>query len=111
MLIASRVPPVCDFCSDPHITRDYVCKTFEFPNRMLGWGSTGDWAACTECAALIDAEKWEELLERSMVQYGNELPPEHKSSIRCVVGQLHQLFNQNRPTEKTSHPFPKEKKQ
>jgi hypothetical protein len=98
MLIAERFPPVCDFCSDEHITRDFSCKTFEFPDPRLGWGSTGDWAACDKCAAMVDAEKWDELLDRAMTQYG-ELPPEHFAAIRERVALLHQLFNQNRPVK------------
>lgn len=98
MLIASRVPPVCDFCSDPHITTDYACKTFEHPDKRLGWGSLDDWAACAECAALVDAEKWEELADRSMLQY-DTLPDDEKPIIREVVAELHQLFNQNRIRE------------
>lgn len=98
MLIASRVPPVCDFCSDPHITRDYACKTFDFPNPILNWESTGDWAAYPECAALVDAEKWEELADRSMIQYGT-MPDWEKPVIRTVIAELHQLFNKNRIRE------------
>jgi hypothetical protein len=92
--------PICDFCSDPNITRDFKTRTFTFSYFPI-WGSQGDWAACDTCAALVDAGKWDELLDRSMLGFYRELTPEELSVIRPLVGQLHQEFNQNRIKEES----------
>lgn len=58
---------LCDFCSAPNPPRKYPCG----PVLMMVVGgveqwSRDAWAACEICAALIDANEWESLLERTM---------------------------------------------
>lgn len=45
-------PPVCDFCSSPSIAWDYPTRSFQIAG--MQWASDGDWAACTDCAELIE---------------------------------------------------------
>lgn len=55
---------VCDFCSAPGVTDGFDVTDFDLPG---GLGrSTGGWAACDTCAALVRAGKRKELLERAI---------------------------------------------
>jgi hypothetical protein len=90
--------PRCDFCSDPRIfarypAKDFAVKHVSGPNVA----SRGDWAACKRCTELIEAAKWDELLERSIatfrVKYGGMIPPD---ILRRFITDLHLLFRQNR---------------
>lgn len=57
-------PPICDFCSHPEPTLFFKAEDFEL---IEGWaGSKGDWAACPECAALVEESKWAELADRCL---------------------------------------------
>jgi hypothetical protein len=93
---------ICDFCNDPKITRDFHCKSFPFVVGIFNWGSNGDWAACDECAALIDADKWDALADRAVA--GN---PSLENSVtlailatgsglKSLLLELHRAFNANR---------------
>ena len=57
---------VCDFCgeacnADMGGAKAYDCADCEMP---MGGTSIGAWAACPDCAALIDAEQWHALEDR-----------------------------------------------
>lgn len=63
--------PVCDFCSDPRIVTDYDCSDYVIPvtgpdGKTMKLGSKGKWAACAQCAAIVDRGDQEALLQRSM---------------------------------------------
>lgn len=62
---------ICDFCcSFPMHTLydapDFETAGFSVPEMGMVAKSIGHWAACEECAALIDANKWDELTERAV---------------------------------------------
>lgn len=54
---------LCDFCSQQPVCWSYPCQDFEFPE---GIGSVGAWAACAECARLIDTDQREALAQRAV---------------------------------------------
>jgi len=66
----------CDFCDQKEIAKSYACPDFDIESIFLNLDkretsslvshSIGHWGACTTCAALIDADKWDELRERSL---------------------------------------------
>lgn len=56
---------VCDFCSAPGPSRDFDVPDFEMDD-FSGIESTGGWAACDTCAALIDKDNRKGLLQRSI---------------------------------------------
>lgn len=55
-----------------------------------------EWAACAECAALIDAEQWDKLAERTVQAFVRQ----HRTAISDVpalrehVSNLHSAFRQ-----------------
>lgn len=88
---------ICDFCSSPDITRSYPCEEFE----MIEIGSIhqvseGAWAACTPCAELIDADKWEELAVRSVDSAPFPLPAAQRIAYLLLLRNLHQRFRKAR---------------
>ena len=56
---------VCDFCSAPGPTRIFDVPDFQMPD-VPNTTSTGGWAACDACAALVDAGHRKALLARSI---------------------------------------------
>jgi len=57
----------CDFCTAEPIQKLYRCGNFLWQRQSIfPHGSVGEWAACRECAELIDNEKWSSLTERSL---------------------------------------------
>lgn len=63
--------PACDFCSTLNPTRVYPCTSFDIhaivPMNPLLSGT--DWLACEECAALIDGDDREGLVERAVASF------------------------------------------
>lgn len=60
--------PVCDFCGNPHPQWRYQTESFSVPivdSDKDFFMSVGDWAACNECADLIDARREFDLLLRA----------------------------------------------
>lgn len=88
----------CDFCytvlteSSPH--KDYPCKDFDLPwpnNRSLG-----TWLACLDCSALVDAEKWEQLINRVMdIDQALKLNP-YQPILRLLIREAYRRFKANR---------------
>ena len=64
---------------------------------MFAHESVGAWAACKECARLVDGGNWSELTERALAQfkkthgYSREEEPYFREQFR----EIHQLFKQN----------------
>jgi Ser/Thr protein kinase RdoA (MazF antagonist) len=75
--------PCCDFCGDS--------RTFqEYPTNH----AAVNWYAWSDCARLIDAEHWEQLIERSLTAY-RQVRPIHDGEqpiLRKHVEQLTEAF-------------------
>jgi hypothetical protein len=56
--------PVCDFCLVTRPTWEYPAERMPLLGHPLVDESEGEWAACDECHALIDAHKLQELIDR-----------------------------------------------
>jgi hypothetical protein len=58
----------CDFCGAAFVARFYACRNFEWDGRPVFTrpSTSGRWAACDECARLIDADSWSRLHRRVM---------------------------------------------
>src|SRR5947209_8585201 len=71
---------ICDFCSSPDVFQIYMAEDFTAVELAAPDGnpvclnSTGGWAACHKCAKLVEAEQWEELLERCFRTFKARLP-------------------------------------
>lgn len=83
-------PPVCDFCSDKRVRWEYDCEDFT----IADWGSSGQFAACDACSALIEAADWDALKTRVMrswrVKSGQPLDNQQRyDACRIVNGFVH----------------------
>jgi hypothetical protein len=98
-----RTPPsglICDFCSGPQIYAVYGANDFVFSRYQDDQGrnwvtkSQGSWTACAECAELIETERWEQLVDRSVIairtKYG--LRGRTPTELRSEVRRMHELF-------------------
>lgn len=95
--LAGKSRPVCDFCST--VSNAGEDKVYEARDITVAIGgplgdhaSRGNWGACQECAALIDADNRKGLLDRAvkcMAKVAPEMPAE---LIRMVVGGSHNAF-------------------
>jgi len=83
-----RQSTCCDFCGGFQNLRQYP----------TGQGALS-WYACADCASLIDAEYWEQLVERSLDAYGQirPIPDGEEPILREHVEQLVQAFRSFRP--------------
>jgi hypothetical protein len=100
--IEVRVSPndICDFCSDPKpVVALRAEDNFLMDEKRPGlpeMRSRGDWLACQECAALIAAEKWEELREHALAAMVKKYPFAPMNLMRLQVKRSHDLFRKHR---------------
>lgn len=78
-----RSPSCCDFCGDYQCLREYPTDDHAV-----------NWYACANCARLIDAENWEQLIERSLEAYGQlrAVPDGEEPVLRNHVEELVNAF-------------------
>jgi len=102
---------VCDFCSSEKIRWAYPADDFEIgaivaldpetnePVDVQPMGSAGPWAACEECAKLIEANDYEALKERGIKVGIDAAPPglivDHKLA-RTMLANMHAGFRAHR---------------
>lgn len=89
----------CDFCTAEKVFKLYRCKHFIFNNMPVFQNGTGTWAACKNCAALVDADRWTELTERSFLKFAKRHRPISRrdaTGLREQFRTIHQLFRQHR---------------
>jgi len=107
-------PPVagaiCDFCSSQEVFQVYMAEDFtavelEAPNgHPVYLNSTGGWAACHQCAKLVEAAKWDKLLERCFDTFKASLPPfvylskEEEHALKGLLRGAHEQFRKLRKT-------------
>lgn len=90
---------VCDFCpgacnADMRGAKAYDCTDFQMEGGHVT--SQGAWAACPACAALVDAEKWDELVERMAA--GQQQTAEHfagRAVARRMAPQIRMTCKRN----------------
>lgn len=56
----------CDFCNNDHPEWEIPTKDFTILDRNAV--SVAEWACCTECKALVEARRWEDLVNRVLVE-------------------------------------------
>ncbi len=56
---------ICDFCNSPNVLWSYPAADFQVEG-MPFIGSKGGWAACHDCAALIEAKDVDGLARRAL---------------------------------------------
>lgn len=77
---------ICDFCSSPDVVWSYPAADFVLSD--TGQASEGAWAACHECAELVQAGDREGLLKRSLSGF----PEFMREPVRSHVRELHRRF-------------------
>jgi hypothetical protein len=92
----------CDFCTAEPIQKLYRCGNFLWQRQSIfPHGSVGEWAACRECAELIDNEKWNSVTERSLRYFlrKHTVPRYDFPILREQFREIHELFRQHRLSE------------
>jgi len=89
---------MCDFCCTSPTARLYACRNFMWlKHSMFAHESIGAWAACEECARLVDGGKWSELAERALAQfkkahgYSHDEEPYFREQFR----EINRLFKEH----------------
>jgi hypothetical protein len=84
---------ICDFCMQSLFVKAYACHSFVYlKGTAMEHYSREEWTACSECAALIDAEKWNALTERAVRSFVKQ----HRLSygdVPAVREQMHYLYS------------------
>ena len=78
----------CDFCSSPEIVKDYDCEDFTIEFHGVKNSSGGKWAACSDCARLIDSGDREGLTQRSYEKF------RHAEKDESTLGFLKMLHGE-----------------
>ena len=89
----------CDFCAAETIFKLYRCRNFVFNNMPVFQNGSGTWAACKTCAALVNADRWSELAERSFIKFAKRHGPISRRDairLRDQFRTIHQLFREHK---------------
>jgi hypothetical protein len=92
----------CDFCTAEPTHRLYACRNFMFlKHAMFAHESIGAWAACEECARLVDEGRWSELTERALARFKriHGYTADEEPYFRERFREIHQLFQEHIITE------------
>lgn len=81
----------CDFCNETPPTHVLPARDFTIPHAPTH-SSLADWAACPQCAALIERNHWSALTRRAeraiAVRRGRPMRPREQTSLRALYRQL-----------------------
>jgi hypothetical protein len=82
-----RPPSCCDFCGESQCLREYPTDRAAI-----------NWYACANCARLVEAEKWELLIDDSFAAYRQigPIPDGEEPALRDHVEQLVNAFRRFR---------------
>ena len=94
---ASLVPTggnACDFCNHCPAVKAYPCRNFELHSLPVFRNDSGAFAACKQCAAFIDAERWSSLTERAFPKFmkHHAVPRVNAIAVRVQFADLVRLF-------------------
>lgn len=78
-----RRPSCCDFCGDAQTLQEYPTDH-----------GVRSWYACTDCARIIEAEDWQQLIERNLAAYAQirAIPDADEPILRKHVEDLVEAF-------------------
>jgi hypothetical protein len=89
---------ICDFCVQASLVKAYACSPFVYlkGTPMEHW-SCDHWAACQDCACLIDAGKWGALADRAARAFVRQhrLPQTEIVPVRQQMNNLYSAFRQH----------------
>jgi len=80
----------CDFGTpdDPPIRWRYPCRNFTLTSGDTDHVSIGAWFACDSCSELVEAERWDELLERVVARAEQRIgsaPVQVRARVHAVI--------------------------
>jgi hypothetical protein len=99
---------ICDFCSSQEVFQVFMAEDFTAVEVATPDGhpvylnSTGGWAACHECAKLVESARWDELLERCFDTFKASLPAfvhlsaEEEQELKGILRSAHDGFRKLR---------------
>ena len=90
---------ICDFCSEPHVAWRYPVQSFiAYAEAGIVRRSIGDWAACSMCHRLLEADDRYGLLERSIQMLLEKNPEmrEAEAELRDQIAGFHRMFFEHR---------------
>lgn len=82
----------CDFCNSDNPS--HVLPARSFLTEMPMHGSDDDWAACTDCAVLIERDQWNRLLDRVWTCRAERGQP-HGDAERAATKRLWRTLRKN----------------
>lgn len=92
-----RLNKVCDFCNSPHIKWEYPAisaQVHDYGN--IKTASIGGWAACEDCAELIESKDKEGLLNNTIASFMDyspfPLPSYAIDSLKRFMREVHGVF-------------------
>jgi hypothetical protein len=87
----------CDFCCVESVHKVFASTNFVIPDLgpVVTQASIGGWAACSECARLIDGNRWSELTERALAQFRrlHGYTTDEEPFFRSKFHEIHLLFS------------------
>jgi hypothetical protein len=89
--------PRCDFCNVDAVAYRLPARDFEVPGipvELPLHQSTGPWAACEDCAHLIEADKWADVLRRAATNSADRGRPWPRE-IRIMTWALYSALREN----------------
>ena len=93
VLVPQLSARICDFCTQAVFVKAYACHSFVYlKGTPMEHYSCEEWTACSECAVLIDNEKWNALTERAVRAFVKQHRL-HQGDISVVREQMHYLHN------------------
>lgn len=107
-LVPSTGDSICDFCSSQEVFQVYMAEDFTAVELAAPDGnavylnSTGGWAACHECAKLVESAQWDELFERCFDTFKASLPAfvhlsaEEEQDLKGILRSTHEQFRKIR---------------
>jgi hypothetical protein len=95
---------VCDFCSAVPIRWLYKCQTIITHDGKTTY-EHDDWTACETCAALIESNDWDGLIDRAAKAYYAKHPEDAETAAEVTAAlmmmqSLYESFRKNRTGER-----------
>lgn len=91
----------CDFCYVDHPAWVIPAREFE---AMPGHMSAGDWAACDECARLIESNQWSALIRRAAESWQRRHGEPMAAPVLAGLPRLYRLLRKNITGSKQPNP-------
>lgn len=82
----------CDFCYEDYPAWVVPAREFEV---LSGHVSTGDWAACETCAALIEGNRWSALVRRAQEGWESRHQQQMPEGLAASLPRLYRLLRKN----------------